>query len=389
MGLFEKIFGRQEKIRANETFELLNGYVPAFTSWRGSIYEADLVRSAIDARARHSGKLKLTIQGSAKPKLATKLKQKPNEMQTWSQFLYLTSTILDVNNTCFIVPVIDRYGETTGIYPIIPQSWELVNTKSDVIYIRFYFVDGRCAAFKLSEVGILTKFQYSSEFFGEDNRALIPAMELIHIQRQGIKEGVKNGASFRFMATLSNFSNDEDLKKERNRFAQEQMNGGGGLLLFKNTYKDIKQIESKPFLVDEPQMKMINEKVNNYFGVNSDVLQNRAYGDAWSAFYEGAIEPFAIQLSDVMTKMLYTETEISHGAGIMFTSNRLQYMSTNDKLEVSAQLSDRGILNRDEVREIWNLPPLPNGEGENYIIRGEYYNANEKINEGDSNGEGN
>lgn len=310
-------------------------------------------------------------------------------MQTWSQFLYLTSTILDVNNTCFIVPVIDRYGETTGIYPIIPQSWELVNTKSDVVYIRFYFVDGRCAAFKLSEVGILTKFQYSSEFFGEDNRALIPAMELIHIQRQGIKEGVKNGASFRFMATLSNFSNDEDLKKERNRFAQEQMNGGGGLLLFKNTYKDIKQIESKPFLVDEPQMKMINEKVNNYFGVNSDVLQNRAYGDAWSAFYEGAIEPFAIQLSDVMTKMLYTETEISHGAGIMFTSNRLQYMSTNDKLEVSAQLSDRGILNRDEVREIWNLPPLPNGEGENYIIRGEYYNANEKINEGDSNGEGN
>ena len=63
----------------------------------------------------------------------------------------------------------------------------------------------------------------------------------------------------------------------------------------------------------------------------------------------------------------------------MATANRLQYMSNQEKLNVSAQLADRGILNRDEVREIWNLPPLPDGEGQAYIIRGEYWNANEKI----------
>jgi hypothetical protein len=68
----------------------------------------------------------------------------------------------------------------------------------------------------------------------------------------------------------------------------------------------------------------------------------------------------------------------------MATANRLQYMSNKEKLEVSAQLADRGILNRDEVREIWNLPPLPNGEGQEYIIRGEYWNATEKISEGGS-----
>ena len=44
-----------------------------------------------------------------------------------------------------------------------------------------------------------------------------------------------------------------------------------------------------------------------------------------------------------------------------------------EKLNVSAQMADRGIMNRDEIREIWNLPPLPNGEGEAYTIRGEYY----------------
>lgn len=385
MGLFEKIFNKPKTVKASETFQLLNGYTPAFSTWRGSIYEADLVRSAIDARARHASKLKITILGSAKPKLAVRLTKRPNDMETWSQFLYRTSTILDVNNTCFIVPLIDKYGETTGIVPIIPEQWELLNTPDQTVYIRFIFRDRKAVSFELAKVGILTKFQYSSEFFGEDNTALTPAMELIHIQRQGIKEGVKNGATFRFMATVSNFSNDEDLRLERERFTEEQLNSGGGLLLFKNTYKDVKQIDSKPFLVDQMQMNAINEKVSNYFGVNDDILQNRAYGDKWSAFYEGAIEPFSIQLSEVLTNMLYSENEQSRGAGVMFTSNRLQYMTTAEKLNVSAQLADRGILNRDEVREIWNLPPLPDGEGQSYIIRGEYWNANEKINEGETN----
>ena len=68
----------------------------------------------------------------------------------------------------------------------------------------------------------------------------------------------------------------------------------------------------------------------------------------------------------------------------MFTSNRMQYMSNADKLKVSAQMADRGIMRRDEIREIWNLPPIPDGSGGAYIIRGEYYDASEKVNEGGS-----
>ena len=57
----------------------------------------------------------------------------------------------------------------------------------------------------------------------------------------------------------------------------------------------------------------------------------------------------------------------------MATSNRLQYMSNADKLRVSQGLADRGIMNRDEIREIWNLPPLPDGLGQDFPVRGEYY----------------
>ena len=134
-------------------------------------------------------------------------------------------------------------------------------------------------------------------------------------------------------------------------------------------------------------MKLIKDNVFDYFGMNEDVLTNKAFGDSWSAFYEGAIEPFAIQFSEVMTKMLFTFREQTQGSRVMATANRLQYMSNNDKLNVSAQLLDRGIMSINDVRDIWNLPPVERGDER--IIRGEYYNANEKISEEGNNDEGN
>ena len=129
-------------------------------------------------------------------------------------------------------------------------------------------------------------------------------------------------------------------------------------------------------------MELINKSIYQYFGVNEDVLTNRAYGDAWSAFYEGAIEPFAIQFSEVMTKMLFTLREQTQGNMVVATANRLQYLSNQDKLNVSSQMLDRGIMSINDVRDIWNLAPVEGGDVR--IIRGEYYNADEKVNEGDS-----
>lgn len=380
MSLFDRIFAywrsRGDRMVARDTFKLLNGYTPVWHSWGGEIYESELVRAAIDARARHISKLQITVQGTAKPSLQNKLRLGPNEWQTWGQFLYRLSTILDVQTTALIVPVIDKGGDTTGIYPVLPDKAELVEFRGDP-WVRFQFRHGLTAAVELEKVGIMTRFQYRNDFFGEGNRALHPTMELTNLQRQGIEEGVKNSASFRFMATLSNFSNERDLANEAKRFSEINLKQSGGVLLWPNTYKDIKQIDSKPFVVDADQMKLIEMSVSNYFGVNEDILQNKAIGDAWSAFYEGAVEPFAIQLSDVLTRMLFSQRERELGAGVMATANRLQYMSNTDKLNVSSQLLDRGILSINDVREIWNLPPVEGGDAR--IIRGEYYNADEKV----------
>lgn len=387
MGLFDFIFKNRPKPvgKYEGGFKLLNGYEPHFSRFGGGLYESELVRAAINARATHISKLKVETRGAARPALQNKLSHGPNQFQTWGQFLYRLSTILDVHNTAFIVPVYDEYGEPSGIYAPLPDRCEVVQY-NEVPYLKYKFNWGETAAIELSFCGIMTKFQYKNDFFGETNHALLPTMDLISIQNQGIEEGVKSSASYRFMATVSNFSRTEDLKNERQRFSNENLSkdaNGGGLLLFPNTYKDIQQIKSSPFVADAQTMEAIKANVFEYFGVNEDILENKAYGDAWAAFYEGAIEPFAVQFSEVMTKMLFTLREQTQGNAVMASANRLQYLSNSEKLNVSSQMLDRGIMSINDIREIWNLPPVEGGDVR--IIRGEYWNADEKVTEGQNN----
>lgn len=381
MGLFDKIFKTQNVQAAKDaraTFATLTAYEPAFSSWGGAIYESELVRSAIDARARNISKLKVEVLGSARPSLQSKLRLQPNAWQTWSQFLYRVSTILDVKNNCVIVPTYDDDLNQTGVFPVLPQRCKLIEYKGEP-WLKYEFKRGKTAAVELNKTALLTRFQYESDFFGDDNAALNETMDLIHIQKQGIKEAVKNSATYRFMARLNNFNKPEDLAKERARFSETNLRAdakGGGLLLFPNTYTDIRQLTQSPYTVDEKQMTLIQTNVFNYFGVNDDVLQNKAYGDGWSAFYEGAIEPFAIQFSEAMTRATFSDRERANGAEIMATSNRLQYLSNADKLAVSAQMADRGLMSINEIREIWNLPPVDGGDAR--TIRGEYYTMNDE-----------
>lgn len=383
MKLTELLFGNRPKTpkREPEGFTMVNGHQAHFTKWGGDVYQNELIRAAINARATHISKLNVQMIGSARPALQNKMKHGPNQLQTWGQFMYRLSTILDIHNTAFIVPVYDEYGEPSGVFTPIPNRCEIVSYDG-VPYLRYEFSWSEKAAIELAYCGIMTKYQYKSDFFGEDNHALFPTMELIHIQNQGIEEGVKSAASYRFMARVNNFTKAEDLAKERRRFTEENFSKdakGGGLLLFPNTYTDLRQIEVKPWIIDDKQMELIKSNVFEYFGVNEDVLTNKAFGDAWTAFYEGAIEPFAIQFSEVMTKMFFTLREQTQGNKVMASANRLQYLSNAEKLDVSSQMLDRGIMSINDVREIWNLPPVDGGDAR--IIRGEYYNASEKVEE--------
>lgn len=391
MGLFDVIFrpnkakeSQQALKAADGYFKELRGYQPAFHDWRGELYESELVRSAIDARARHISKLKVDIFGSANPSLQSKMRQGPNQWQTYSQFLYRASTILDLQNTCFIVPVFDDNMIITGYFPVLPERCEVVQYKGEP-WLRYTFSHGQKAAVEMRKCAILTKHQYRDDFFGGPP-CLEDTMRLIDIENQGITEAVKNSASYRFIAQVNNFTKADDLAKERKRFSAENLAGdtdAGGILLFPNTYTNIKQVESKPYTPDADQMRIILENVENYFGVNESVMRNEATGDALDAFFNGAVEPFAIQFSEAMTKAMFSERERASGTYLIANANRLQYMNMTAKIQMAQQMLDRGVMSINEARELFNYEPVDGGDIR--TIRGEYKNADSNLDGGTDN----
>lgn len=379
MSLIDKIFKKDRKtekvLQGYTVFTELNGYRPVFTSWGGQIYESELVRAAIDARARHISKLEPVIYGEARPSLRNKMKHAPNEWMTWSQFFYRASTILDVKNTCVIVPVFDADLNVTGYYPVVPNKCEVVDYKGEP-WLKYTFAQGKTAAVEMKLCAILTKHQFKHDFFGETNDALTEVMELLNYNRQGIESAVKDSGAYSFMAQADNFADPDDLELERKRFAQKNLAKDAdtdGFILFPATYKNIQQIKNAQYTLDAEQMTQIQKNVFQYFGVNEKVMQNAANGDELDAFFNGAVEPFSIQISEAMTKAMFTLRERSNGARFFAASNRLQYMSTGAKVSMAQQLLDRGVMTINEARALFNFVPVEGGDIR--AIRGEFKNA--------------
>lgn len=377
MGVFETIFKKpKSNLVPDGYFKMLNGYTPVFTNAPESIYEMELTRAAIHSFANFCSKLKPEMSGSAYRNLERVLQFKPNPFMDTSKFIYRIATIFSVNNTAFIVPIEDEAGGLCGYYPLLPQNCEVLDV-GGVPYLRYTFASGQRAAIEFDRVGVLTQFQYADDFFGETNAALRPTMQLIHTQNQGIINGVKNSASIRFLAKIANMIAPEDISKERKRFTEDNLSADNqsGMIIYDNKFSELKQVDSKPFTVNALQMAQINENVFRYFGTNAKILENSYSEDEWNAYYEGKIEPFAIQLSLVLSNMTFTPREIAFGNGITFTANRLQYASNQTKLNISTQLFDRGLLNRNGVMDIWNMAHVEGGE--KFYIRKEYTEVSE------------
>lgn len=389
MGLFDRLFPKQDNMPINykktDSFKLLTAYEPVFRDYYGSIYESELVRSAIESKARHISKLKIELQGSAQSSLKAKMKHAPNEWQTYPQFLARCSTILDCTNNLFIVPVQNKYFETIGFFPVLPENVKLVEYDKQ-LWLKYRFRNNQVGAVEFDRCAFLCKHQYKSDFFGDNNHALDRTMDMISIQDQAVKEAVKTSATYRFMAQVTNFTSPDDLKEERERFTRENLSGeNSGMLLFPNTYTNVKQVESTPYNLDPKNTELVKTNIFNYFGTNENIMQGKANSEELDAFFNSAVEPFAIALSEAMSHAIYTELERSYGNHVYVNANRLQYMSQTAKVEVARDLGDRGILTINEIRELFNYAPLPNGDVA--YIRGEYkpLEENEVIEDGNDN----
>jgi len=390
------LFGKKEERKIEkieegvaEYFKLINAYSPVYKSFTGGVYEMELTRAAIHAKANCISRLKPIVNGSNNGAYERMLQFNPNPLMDAKKYLYRIATLLFVNNNVFIAPMYDDMRQKiVGLYPLAPQKCQLKKFNGK-LWLAYEFQTGETGAIEFEKCGRLNQFQNKDELFGENNAPMNATLQMMNAQDQAIINAVKNSANIKILAKLAQSLRPADVEAERERFVKLNFaENDSEVLLIDSKYADVKQMESKQFTVDEKQMAMIRENVFDYFGVSEGILQGKYTSDEFNSFYESQIEPVALELSLQHTNMLFNQHEIAFGNNVVFTANRFNFLSSGEKVTMIQTLFDRGLLTPNEAREIINMSPIENGD--NFYIRKEYtenYNKEESNDDTDEQNE--
>ena len=119
----------------------------------------------------------------------------------------------------------------------------------------------------------------------------------------------------------------------------------------------------KPITLDKEQLEQVNYNIFDYFGISEKIVRNNFNAVEWNAFFEGVIEPRAIQMSDAFTNKIFSHKARKDGHKILFTANRIQYASLDSKINLIKVAGSYGLLTKDDGREILDMSPLGGDEG--------------------------
>lgn len=372
---FETIFGvkKEKESEVLTSYKLLNGYDAYFTKWGKNLYDSKVARTAIDRIATQVGKLTPKhIQGSInnhiKGDINYLLQNKPNPIMNTYDFLYKIASQLYTYNNAFVFIQKDNRGYIQGFYPILSYEDKLLQDKQGKIYLKFKFVNGRTYTIPYEELIHLRRFYNEDDFWGTSNRALDTDLDAAHTSSEGIKNAIQTSNSLKGILSFVGIQKPEDIKKNRDKFVSDFLSSGNksgiAALDSKATFQNI---DVKPITLDDSQLKRVNQNVYDYFGVSEDIIRNDYTPEKWNAFFEGVIEPIAIQLGQAFTNAIFSDRAIRDGNEIIFTTHRLQYASLTQKIDLVKTLASFGLVRKDEARELLELAPIGGEEGEKIL----------------------
>lgn len=360
-----------EQLKEEQTkkLELLSNGFTSFSSFSGDAYQNDIYRSAVDSIARHIAKLsgKHVIDNAKEENKVSKLNRiiqdRPNPYMSGYDFLYKVATQYFLYNNAFILVQKDSKGNLSGLYPLSPSSVEYVVDGANQVYIKCLFKDGEQVTLHIDEVAVLRRHFNSNELLGDDNSAIMSALELAHTQNEGMREAIKNSASIRGIVKYTQALSPSKLKEAKEEFMNNYftMANNGGVIPV-DTSMDYQPLNVSDVQIDTTQIATVKQKIYDYLGISESIVNGSYDEDGWQAFFESIIEPFAIQISSEFTEKIFSEREKAFANRIVFESSKLQYASNQSKTNVIKELLPLGVLTINQALDLLNLPRVEDGD---------------------------
>lgn len=372
MGIFDKIFKTDKKLIDNHVaqtqFKLMNDFVPVFNEVIDP-YDSATARKAIHTIATHAAKLsgRHIRQTSAdkiehNDNLTQLLSVRPNTFMSAFDMQYKVVTTLLLRNNAFIYIDRDKHGKIIGFHPVNNKNFEMLEYQGD-LYIKFNFANGNKFTANYDDFIHLRRYFSDHDLLGSSNKPIQNKIQVIQTSDDSVVNAVKQSTFLRGILKYNTMLKEEDVKKHRDKFIREYMDiedqSGVAALDAKADYKEL---SNEPKMTNEAQMKFFEEDMLSYFNLNPSIVNSDYTEDQWNAFYESVLEPIALQMSQEFTNKVFTRNEQNYGNQIIFDSNRIQYASVRTKIALVQYISPLGALRLNEVREIFNLPPIEGGE---------------------------
>ena len=371
--LFSSIFGKKSDKQKNATqtqFQLLSGWNTQFSTLPEGTYNSKIARQVIDRIATHCAKLvPKHIQGSITNNIRGDinflLSNQPNPLMNTFDFIYRVISLLYTDCNAFIFIAKDNLGNITGFYPVLATTYELLEGVDGTMYLQFDFINGKTYTLPYLELIHLRLFYNRNDIFGMSNKVLQTDLNTAHTVSEGIDKAIKTTSNLKGILQYENsMLKEEDLKKSKNNFVTDflNMDNEGGIAALDAKAK-FQAVDLKPITLDNEQLKQVNYNIFDYFGVSEKIINNSFTEEEWNAFYEGVVEPRAIQMGQAFTNKIFKRKSIKEGHQIIFTANRLQYASLKTKTDLLKVVAPWAMIKVDEGREILDLPPLGGEEG--------------------------
>lgn len=373
--LLNMIFGNKKQTNTvtKTEMQLLSGYDAKFTTISSNIYDSKVSRQCIDRIATHCAKLiPKHIQGSIgnniKGEINFLLQNEPNPIMNTYDFIYRTISMLYTDSNAFVYIAKDKQGFITGFYPVLALNYSLLQDQSNKMYLQFNFVNGKTYTLPYLELIHLRLFYNKNDIFGTNNKVLFTDLESAHTASEGIKNAIKTSNNLKGIIKYDAVLKEKDIKASKDAFVRDFLNleNESGIAALDGK-GDFKEINLKPITLDKEQLERVNYNIFDYFGISEKIVNNSYNSTEWNAFFEGVIEPRAIQMSGAFTNKIFSYQARKDGHKIIFTANRLQYASLESKINLIKVAGAYGVLTKDDCREILDMTPLGGEEGSKII----------------------
>lgn len=369
MGIFD-MFRRNNAVTVSN-YKMVTDNGSGFYSWNGNLYSSDIIRACIRPKARAIGKSIAKHIRKTGPKLEVNpdvymrfLLEEPNPYMTGQQMQEKLAVQLELNNNAFAYIERDGNGYPTAIYPITATTVDALQDERGSLYMRFSTMNGKRYTFAYADLIHLRKDYANNDIFGESPAlALTSLMEIVNTTDQGLVAAVRNSGVIRWLLKFSTNVRPEDMKIKAKEFADnfmstESITGG---VAATNSQADAIQVSSSNYVPNALQMDKATARIYSFFNTNEKIVQSSYTEDEWISYYESAVEPEIVQLSNEFTRRLFSRRERGFGNRIVFESSNLTFASMQTKLNL-VQFVDRGVMTPNEVRDVLGYAPVDGGD---------------------------